>query len=248
MVHLKSIVLIGLVWIAAAVPGVRAQNFEAPQNARTFEDKGKFDAFQQNLIKFRDSKNEAWLLSINHQTQIVVEGEAEADYLRPGLAVQFIGKLDKKGALVEPIEEIEIFTPQGKAAFGFFPAKEEEDLKPMRNPGAGTYRIKGKLASFRSGEMLVVVGIRKLNAKTAEDLVVTLKADDLNLAESGDEMTVKAWYDEMGRPNPFANRPGLALAEQITVKLSNPVVSTAKKIRPLERPAKAAVRSNKGTK
>jgi hypothetical protein len=234
--------------VLAATPVARAQ-FEVPPGSLAFEDTGKLEAVQTDVIKFRDSKNEVWLLKINQQTQITVKGEAEAGYLRPGMSLQFTGQIDKKGVLKEPVDKIEIFTPQGKMSHGLFsPTDVAGANKPARNPGAGTFLIKGKLATYRDGDLLVVAGNRKITGSTSDDLEVTLTSDDPTLAQADDEAKVKVWYDDTTRPNPVLNRAGGALAEQITITLAKPLAATGRKARQIERPAKTTVKSGRGTR
>jgi hypothetical protein len=233
--------------VGAATPVARAQ-FEVPPGSLAFDDKGKVEAVQADVIKFRDSKNEVWLLKINQQTQITVKGQAEAGYLRPGMSLQFTGQIDKKGVLKDPVDKIEIFTPQGKMSHGLFAPTDEQGLKPVRNPGAGTFLIKGKLATYRDGDLLVVAGNRKITGSTSDDLEVTLTSEDPTLAQADDEVTVKAWYDDMTRPNPVLNRAGGALAEQITITLAKPLAATGRKARQVERPAKTTVKSGRSAK
>jgi hypothetical protein len=233
--------------VLAAAPVARAQ-FEVPPGSLAFEDTGKLEAVQTDVLKFRDSKNDVWLLKINQQTQVTVKGEAEVGCLRPGLSVQFNGQIDKKGVLKEPVDKIEIFTPQGKMSHGLFAPTDLEGSKPMRNPGAGTFLIKGKLATYRDGDLLVVAGNRKITGSTADDVVVTLTSDDPSLAQADDELKVKGWYDDRTRPNPVLNRAGVALAEEITITLTKRLAATGRKARPVERPAKTTVKAGRASK
>ena len=229
------------VWSAG---GAACGQFVAPQNSLSFEDKGTLEAVHGEAMQIRDSKSEPWLLNIGAETKVTVEGEAERDCLRPGLFVQFTGKINKKGHLEEPLSEIEITSAQGKASLGLFPPDDVDGLKPVRALTAGSYLVKGKLATFRDDELLVIAGRHKITgAVSADELKVKLNLDDTSLAQSGDEVKVKAWYYDNGRPNLNIGRRGTAMAEEITITLAKPLEATGKKPRQSERPARASSKS-----
>jgi hypothetical protein len=224
--------------------GAACAQFVAPQNSLSFEDKGTLEAIQGNAMQIRDSKSEPWLLSLGPDTIVTVEGDAERDCLRPGLFVQFTGKINKKGQLEEPLSEIEITSAQAKAAMGIFPPDDTDGLKPVRALTAGSYLVKGKLATFRDDELLVIAGRHKITgAVSADELKVKLNLDDTSLAQPGDEVKVKAWYYDAGRPNLNLGRRGNAMAEEVTITLAKPLEATGKKVRQSERPARASSKS-----
>jgi hypothetical protein len=233
------------VWAYGA--NVRGQ-FEPPPDSLRYEDTGKLEAVQPGALLIRDSKMEQWLLELAADTKVSVQGEAEVDCLRPGLFVQLTGNVDKKGVIKEPIDEIEIFSAQGKGAMGLFSASATDAaVKALRNPGAGEYRIKGKLASFHDREVAIAIGgNRKILGNTADELTVTLNLDDPSIAQVGDEVKVTAWYYERNKPNPVLMRPGRALVQEATITLAKPLAHTGKKIRQApERPTKSGSKSSK---
>jgi len=213
----------GVFSLALAPAGARAQGeFRAPPNSLILEDTGTLEGMQGNFVKFRDSKKDPWLLQVVRQTNVAIEGEADADYLRPGLTVELTGTVNQQGSLDEPIEEIEVLSVKGRPSLGLFSAEDETSDKPIRNPEPGKYRIRGKLASFKDGELLIAAGRLKIAAKTAEELKVKLTLDDARSAKFGDTLKVKAWYYDQGKPNPTLNLPGKALAETVSITLSEP--------------------------
>jgi hypothetical protein len=208
--------------LAIGADEARAQ-FQAPANSLALEGEGTLEGMQGNLIKFRDAKNDPWLLVVVPQTAIVIEGQADVDYLRPGMTVEFSGEIDKDNALAEPIAEIVVFGGRSKQLLGLFsPDDDPQEAKPLRNPEAGKYRIRGKLASVKEGEVLIVAGRSKIKGTLADDGKVKLSLDDASSAQFGDTMSIKAWYDDLGKPNATLNRPGKALAEAVTITLSQP--------------------------
>lgn len=212
----------GTVGLAMFAAGAQAQaTFQPLPNSLSLDDTGTLEGIQGNFIKFRSSKEEPWLLQVVPQTTLTIEGEADADYLRPGLTVELTGEFDKDSALTEPIKEIVVLGGRGKPTLGLFSAEDEtSDAKPVRNPEPGKYRIRGKIAIVKDGETMIVSGRAKLTGKLDDEVKVKLNLDDAQLAQFGDTMKVKAWYYDQTKP--FANRPGTALAEEIKISLSEP--------------------------
>lgn len=195
--------------------------FEAPANSLALEDTGTVEAIQGNVVKYRDSKNEVWLLTMSGDTTLAIEGEAGPDYLRPGLTVEIAGEVDDEGSLKEPVKEVTVLDPKSKPTVGLF-AKDDNDpdAKPVRSPKPGAYRIRGKLTMLKSGEFLIAAGRSKIAGNLGDEVKVKLAIDDASAAQFGDAMKVKAWYYDQGKPNPTLNRPGQAIAEEIHITLS----------------------------
>jgi hypothetical protein len=231
------------IWTTSAA--ARAQ-FTAPQNSLSFEDTGTLEAIQGDVMQIRDSKSEPWLLSIVNDTKVTVEGDAEKECLRPGVFVKFTAELDKKGAIREPIKEIELTSALGKASVGVFPEDDTDGLRPVRTLSAGKYLFKGKIASLKEDDLMVLAGRHKIYAKLSdEDLSVKLNVDDFSFAqpEAGDAVKVKAWYYDIGRPNLNLARPGKAMAEEVTITLAKPLAAGGKKPRQTERPSRPLSKS-----
>lgn len=225
--------------LVAWAAGAHAQaQFQAPANSLSLEGEGTLEGIQGNVVKFRDSKNDPWLLLISPQTSLAIEGQADADYLRPAMTVELTGEIDNKNALAAPIAEISVIGGKGKTLLGLFsPDDDPQDAKPLRHPEAGKYRIRGKIASVKQGELLVVAGRTKIACTLADDVKVKLNLVDFSTTQFGDAVKVKAWYDDLGKPNATLNRPGKALAEAVTITLSQPP-STGKRPRATNRPVK----------
>jgi hypothetical protein len=207
-------------WAAQAA----AQNtFQAPPNSLALDDTGTVEAIQGNYVKFRSSKEDVWLLELRPQSTVLIEGEADASYLRPGLAVELTGSVNDKLTLDEPIEQIEVFSGKGRSSQGLFPPDESnEDAKPLRNPEVGKYRIRGRVRTVKDGQLVVAAGRFMISGKLGEEVKVKINLDDASKAKFGDKMMVKAWYYDTWKPNPALMRPGKALAENIKITLSDP--------------------------
>ena len=175
-------------------------------------------------------------------------GEADREFLRSGsLYVQFSGEIDAKGNLKDEADEIEIFSPEGKSSLGVFTAADgNAPPKAVRGNAAGKFLIKGRLASYRDGQMIVTAGSRRITGTVADDVTVTLNLDDTSLAETGDTVKAKASYYDETRATP--NRPGNALAEAITITLAKPLTYTGKKPRTNEKTSKPPAKSGRVSK
>jgi hypothetical protein len=94
-----------------------------------------------------------------------------------------------------------------------------------------TYEFRGRLASYKPGELALTAGAKKILAKTSAALKVAVNASDLDLAQDGDMISVRGWYTDQQRPNIGTMTPGYAAATSVTVALSKPLAGT-KKARP----------------
>lgn len=233
----------GTLWVAGLLSLTLAPlaspawaQFEVPENSLSFEDSGTIEAIEGQYVRIRDSKNDLWILSMNDDTLVSVEGTAEREVLRPTLYVQLTGEIDRKGVVAEPLEEIEIIPPQGKTTVGLFEEDDVDGAKPVKQLSAGKYRVRGRLAIYKDGQFMVMAGKHKITGKVNQDeFVVKLKLEDFSLADRGDEVKVKAWYYDNSRP--FGGNPGKALAEELVVTLAKPLEHTGKKPRQSARPA-----------
>lgn len=227
-----TVVALGAASIAANAQDRRNQ-FPAPPNTLSFEETDcTLEQYRSGLMQVRTSKQELWLLKIVPQTTITVDGEAEAEYLRPGLTVQITGKVNRKEMLEEPISKIELLNQKGRPALGMFPAGEEGDnVRPVRNPGPGEYRIRGKVAAYKNGQLTIAIGGNRIAGTLADDVEIKFSSNDPALAGSGDKVKVKAWHYVNSKPIPQMNIPGKALAEDINIKLAKPLEASRKRSR-----------------
>jgi hypothetical protein len=211
------------VLIAPALAQDEPAKFVPPPGTFPLEDSGTLDHFQSDLMRIRDSKMDLWLLKILPTTTISVTGSAKADYLRPGLGVEFDNELDKKGQLTQPIAEINLL-PE-KTTLGLFAADEDPDnARPVRNPEPGAYHIRGKVATVKDGHLTVSIGGKRYTGELAEgdEFKINYTSDDPSVAAMGDTVKVKAWYYDNTKPSPAMNIPGRALAEDIAITLAKP--------------------------
>ena len=215
--------LVGLL-LSLAGDDARAQ-FQPPANSLMVEEEGKLEGMQGAVLAFRDSKQELWLLQVAPQSKVSITGEADLAYLRPGLTVELTAKIDEEAAIADPITEIEVINAKGRLTMGLFDPAAGDDAKAVRNPAPGEYRVRGKITRAKDGELDIAAGRLKLTGKAADDLKVILAIDDPSLAKAGDAMKVKIWHLDGGKPNPTLQQPGRAMAEDVSITLSEPPVA-----------------------
>jgi hypothetical protein len=213
------------VWATSAA----AQNddYQVPPNALTLDDTGTLDEIRGNYVKFRDSKENVWVLAVQPgQTAISIEGTADASFLRPGLVVELTGTVNDKLAIEEPIEDIEVISSKGRLSSGLFsPDEDDENAKPLKKPEVGKYRIRGRLATVgKEGQLMVVAGRFKITGTLGDEPKVKLTFDgnDTSRTRFGDTLKVNAWYVDAWKPNPALMRFGKAVAKEVKITLSDP--------------------------
>ncbi len=225
----------GLLALAAVAPGAFAQEerakFVAPPNSLPLEDSASMEIYRAGFLQIRDSKNmDVWILQILPATTVSVSGEAEVDYLRPGLTIQFENELDKKGQLINPIAEIELLPD--KSALGLFAADDDgADSRPIRNPEPGAYRIRGKLSAAKAKQITVSIGGRRYTGALSDEVKIKFSSDDPSMADVGDTVKVKAWYFDNTKPISAMNIPGRAIAEDISITLEKPLEPAGRRAR-----------------
>jgi hypothetical protein len=92
----------------------------------------------------------------------------------------------------------------------------------------GAYEIRGRVASFRDGELQVVAG-KKITGKVAGDAKIAVNVHDISFIQQEDPIKYKAYYLARFAPNASAGRPGTATGIDIEVTIANPLKAVAKK-------------------
>ncbi len=211
---------------AASFAQEEPPQFVAPPDTLPLEDDCTMEVYRSDLLQVRDSKMDVWILRLVPATTVSVTGQADVDYLRPGLSIQFDNELNKKGQLEQTISEIELLPD--RTTLGLF-ALDDADSRPVRNPEPGAYRIRGKLAAVKQGQLTVSIGGRRYVGELADDVKINFSSDDPNVAEAGDAVKIKAWYYNNAKPISAMNIPGRAFAESISITLEKPLQPTGRR-------------------
>jgi hypothetical protein len=201
---------------------------QQPQPPRSLDESATIEEAGEGKVLVKTAKSEAWWIQFGGETKVHVEGTAEPSYLRAGLTVKLTGEIDKKGALQEDIKELEVFTPQGKNALGFFADSSAE--KPVRNVSAGSYEIRAKVTSYKDNEIQLAAGLKKISGKVAEGVAIKINVEDIKDVRNGDTAKIKATYYDPQKP--YLQNPGVAVGEQVDIMLSKPLVGVKRKTPP----------------
>lgn len=133
-------VLLGLAAAADAQRqlGRQGRDFRPPMEK--FAGKGTIEGIARDRIQILTDTDQRWMIFIDEKTVVHVVGTAEADFLRPGLWVQFTADFDKRGKAKDKVKKLAIFTPRQQMDIGFWP----EGMVPIApagqegaNPGRG---------------------------------------------------------------------------------------------------------------
>ena len=200
-----------------------------PPNASMFEKDGKVAGVFPNGIQMITTRGAKWVIQVvPRQSQLKITGVADPSFLHPGLHVKFSGEIDDKGLLQSELKELEIFTPANKNSTGVFATGSDEDAKPVPRPGAGTYDFRGRVVTYRDGQIVLIAG-KKITGKVAGDAEISVNVQDLWFAQPEDELTVKGWNTPEMEPNSQKKTPGTAVGKEIEIKLSKRLTSAPKK-------------------
>jgi hypothetical protein len=212
-----------------------AQN-PPPPGAEALKATGTIDAvISEQEVRIKVSDSEIWMVEVKPDSKVEVTGTAEPAYLRSGLHVRFEGEMDKKGNLQADIDELEIFTPQGKNGLGLF-TDSSPTAKPIAKAAPGKYQIRAKVVSLKDHEITLVAGSKKLFGKVAEDCTVKVASEDFMYVQEGDAVKIDGWYNPANKA--AAGKPGQVSADEVTITLTKPLVATKKSARATAKPAK----------
>ena len=226
-------------WLASTLQAQPQGANEPPMEQRELDCKGSVVAVEGNVVGIETDKDkQRWLLRVDHDADVIVKGSAESSYLRAGQVVRLVGAIDEKGNLETPLKEIEVYTPEGKAAFGLFSKNAADDAKPERKTPAGAYQIRGKIRTVKDRHIEIAAGAKKISGDLAEGCKISVRLHDLSLAQESDKVEAVGWFTDSTRPDPAKQKPGRAVIhKRITVTLTNPLEGATKKKQPVGRAA-----------
>ena len=91
---------------------------QQPQRIKTG---GTLVSASQNQIQLSTNTNQTIYVMIVPDTQVSVTGTAEQDYLKSGVAVEFVADVAKGGVVKEKIKHLTVFSPTTDRPVGLFP-------------------------------------------------------------------------------------------------------------------------------
>ncbi len=170
---------------------------------------GTLTAAQAPLIKLKPEKgNQEWTIRVDSKpTEIVVRGEAEKGWVRPGMFVHFEAILDKKAVGQSPVAEVSVFTPTPQIELGvteqgalpdFSSAGSEEPTDSSENE-TSKFTVVGRLSGVsRDGKWSVSAGKAKVTVEVAEDAKISVELPDPRLIRIGDTVKGTVYYYNQG--------------------------------------------------
>ena len=217
--------------LAICSPGLAADDSNRPPGAEALAATGKIEAVSDDGVRVKVSDTDTWLVQIRPgETKLEVSGTAEPGYLRNGMHVRLSGEIDGKGNLQSEIESLAVFTPQGKNALGLFDEKDTSSTaKPVKKFAPGSYQIRAKVLSIKDKDLVLLAGGKKIYGTLAAEPEVKVVAEDLAMVQEGDEATIAGWY--LPATKAAAQKPGQAVAEELTITLAKPLVAAKKPAR-----------------
>ena len=211
-----------------------------PKMAR-FAAQGAVQAVGPGAIQILTNTNQTWIVFVDPKAKISVTGTAEADFLRPGLFLQFSVELDKRGKARAPVGELTIFTPSEQAQIGIWPvdsvpengedaqnrfgagaANQRPQSKRSKGTVAGQYAVHGRITGIRKGAYTVFAGRGTVQIELTDEPQIKVDFADYTVAKKGDAITVSRGQ----RPE---NMMGRAKATALEIVLSEPLTGPRKK-------------------
>ncbi|MBA2114522.1 hypothetical protein [Bremerella alba] len=200
---------------------VHAQNANQPQqgmpnfNGRPGQEQerttltGKLTAAQAPLIKLKPEKgNQEWTIRVDSKpNEIIVRGEAEKAWVRPGMFVHFEATLDKKGVGQSAISKVSVFTPTPQLELGVteqaelpdFSSTGEQETTESTAEEVSKYTVVGRLSGVsRDGKWSVSAGKAKVTVEIAEDAKISVELPDPRLIRMGDTVKGTVHYYDQG--------------------------------------------------
>ncbi len=225
---------------------------------------GTLKGVAPGVIQIATGEGDLWLLKVEaRQQDVTFSGTAEKTFLRPGMFIEFRAQVNKRGAVLEPVASLTVFTPSdarppgiqedgaadadAKALFGEGNDEKKEAKKPDPKEKKAAkakvddtvYRVAGAISKVgRVGDVTVSAGGAQVKFNLAEDCKITVDTNDLLFVSPGDKVTVRGWY--------YKGRPGEGVASTVEVIAAIPLTDGSKK-KPTK-PVKGDPKAEKGAK
>ncbi len=207
------------------------------------EVQGTIEGSMGGFIVVMDANNRPARIDVQG-AKVHVTGNANADFLHPGLTVEFKADIDSHGVAKEKVSELKIITPSAHNPPGLFPpdsgtdekgdAVDNKPTKPAKRVAAskgakagaitpGSYRIVGRLTADHGETLSVQAGRYKVSLKLSDEPTIDVDLSDLSLVAKGDRLSAKGIK---------VMRGGIAVglkAKEVTVELAEPLAGTKKK-------------------
>jgi hypothetical protein len=197
---------------------------------------GTIDSVDSDGIHVSARRGRKWLVRAQSGARLVIIGTATADYLKPGLVLQFKAELDDDGKTTDKISEVTIVTPNADNPLGCFGGKAGDGKRPA-NAGKATTRkaddddlalllesnglkIVGKITSVDGKQVALRAGKRRVKMELADSAVIKVLVSDPGLLLPGSEIRASGTGTR--------GRVGRCQADNIEVTLAKPLTGKKK--------------------
>jgi len=174
-------------------PGGNFPAGQQPQQPTAADVKGKIVDMNPNtgIISMLDAQEQLYMVKVDPKhTSIVVQGTADASYLRPGVFVRFETELDKKGAGTADVTAFELYTPKEEFEVGIASKEIGQTSGPVI--------VAGQIRGLKKKKLTVLAGNDQVTVTVSEEPEVKINTRDLSMVRPLDEIWVKGRYAAQG--------------------------------------------------
>ena len=214
---------------------------------------GVIEAVMPGGIMVIAASSQPWRVAVPPGTEVKVTGTAKADYLQPGMVVEFKAELDQRGMLKDKVGELTLVTASAEKPLGLFLATEDagggnfsgiagaagSKAAKRGTSAAGMYHITGRLAVGRGGKFSVQTGRSALQMELTAEATIKVAWADYLVAAKGDKVSITGMKT--------AGPAGLAQAQKVNIELAEPLAGATKK-KPAKSDAKKTAKHSKKDK
>lgn len=221
-----------------------------------FAAEGTIEAVTRGRIQILTTTEQKWMIFVDPKAVIHITGTAEADFVRPGMFIQFTAEFDKRGKAKEKVKKLTVFTPSREVGIGFWP----EGMAPMVGAegeaaaagggfgggfggggfgGGAAGGVAGGVAggAAATSSVYTVHGQIRGNRKGRLTVNAGRAMFQIELAEEPEIQVDLADYSvakqgdkiSITRGQMFAGRMGIAQASQFSIQLSEPLTLAKKR-------------------
>jgi len=211
-----------------------------------------------------------YVRAAGRRAKFAYTAKADASWLYPGLMIQFRGKVTKKGKVLEPVEELAVFTASKETKLGvkqdlstatsklFRDVPDDSKKKTKKSktkkktrrgkravPGV-PYVVTGKLFRLKNGEMTVIAPGIVIKAKVAETAKISVDVKHARWVRIGDKVSVNGYY--VGDKKQYVTASRIAVTAEKKLVSKKKIRSRKRKKSTRSRPRRKPIKSKKKEK
>ncbi|MFG0264883.1 MAG: hypothetical protein ACF8AM_06970 [Rhodopirellula sp. JB055] len=166
--------------------------------------RGKLVSYRGMILTIeREDGTQVMVQTPDSISQLTFIAKALPAYLRPGMLVRFQANLGPAGTPLEPVSKLELFAPvnvkllKGREREKFQPGVHPSNPPQRGNAGppTGPVTVVGNLMALNpQGGVALRAGNVPVQTMTSPDLELQLRVNNLSLAQPGDAVDVRGFY------------------------------------------------------